>query len=219
MGREINLMSDYPKSIRNLTQRLEEKTLENKEVAQKFGKDFFDGERKYGYGGFYYNSKFWEPVIPSFQKRYELSKNSSILDIGCAKGFMLYDFQRHIPGISIQGIDISTYAIENAKEEVKSQLQVANAINLPFEDNTFDLVISISTLHNLEKVDMKQAIKEIMRVTKKDAFITLDAYRNEDEKYNMDAWNLTAKTVMNVEHWKLFFEESDYNGDYYWFIP
>jgi len=219
MGKEIDLMENYPKSKRDLTKRLEEKTPEDRALARKFGKEFFDGDRSHGYGGFSYNSRFWEPVIPTFKEYYNLDENSKILDIGCAKGFMLHDFQRVIPGIEVQGIDVSTYAIENAKEEVKDKLQVANALKLPFEDNTFDLVISVTTLHNLEKEDMKQALSEIMRVTKKDAFITLDAYQNEEEKKRMEAWNLTALTMMHTEEWKEFFKECNYQGDYYWFIP
>lgn len=219
MGQEIDLMENYPKSKRDLSKRLEEKTPQDRALARKFGKEFFDGDRSHGYGGFGYNSRFWEPVIPTFQKYYNLDENSKILDIGCAKGFMLYDFQKAINGISIQGIDISNYAIENAKEEVKPYLQVADARELPFEDNSFDLAISITTLHNFNKEDMKIAIKEIMRVTKKDAFITLDAYRDEIERKRMEAWNLTALTMMSTEKWKEFFQETSYEGDYYWFIP
>lgn len=219
MGIEINLMKNYPTTTRDYSQRLQEKTPEDRAIARKFGKDFFDGERKFGYGGFNYNPRFWEPVIPIFKEYYKLDQNSKILDIGCAKGFMLYDFQRLIPGITIQGVDISEYAIENAKEEIKEYLQVADARQLPFEDNSFDLVISITTLHNLNRDDMKLALKEIMRVSKKDAFITLDAYRNDHEKKAMEAWNLTALTMMHTDEWKNFFEQVDYAGDYYWFVP
>ena len=219
MGKEIDLLRNYPKSKRDLTKRVQEKTIEDRNLARQFGKEFFDGDRSHGYGGFYYNERFWGPVIPTFQEYYGLEKNSSILDVGCAKGFMLYDFQRLIPGITVQGIDISQYAIQNAKKEVQDYLEVGNAVELPYEDNSFDLVISITTLHNLNPVDMKTALQEIMRVTKKDAFITLDAYRNAEEQERMEAWNLTALTMMHTEDWKIFFQESQYTGDYYWFTP
>lgn len=219
MGKEIDLMENYPKSKRDLTKRLEEKTSQDRELARKFGKEFFDGDRSHGYGGFSYNSRFWEPVVPTFKDYYNLDENSKILDIGCAKGFMLYDFKRLIPGIEVQGIDISKYAIENSKEKVKEFLQVGDARKLPFHDNYFDLVISVTTLHNLTKEDMKIALKEIMRVTKKDAFITLDAYRDDEEKRRMEAWNLTALTMMHTKEWEEFFKECGYEGDYYWFIP
>lgn len=219
MGKEINLMVNYPKTKRDISSRLTTKTIKDREIAREFGKDFFDGDRKHGYGGFNYNPKYWENVINTFKEYYNLSNKSKILDIGCAKGFMLFDFQRLIPGITIEGIDVSEYAIKNAKKEIQQNLQVANALKLPFEDNSFDLVISITTLHNLNKKDFEIAIQEINRVTKKDAFITLDAYTNDAEKKAMEAWNLTALTMMHTDEWKDFFSKVNYNGDYYWFMP
>src|SRR3990167_4180484 len=132
---------------------------------------------------------------------------------------MLYDFQQLIPGITVQGIDVSSYAIENGKEEVKPFLQVADARNLPFDDHSFDLVISINTIHNLDQEDLAKALKEITRVSRKNSFITVDAYRNDEEKELMYAWNLTAKTIMHVDEWKNFFNDVGYLGDYFWFIP
>ena len=219
MGKEINLLSNYPRSKRDISKRESQKTEEDRAIGRKFGKEFFDGDRKYGYGGFTYNSKYWESVIQDFKKYYNLNSSNSILDVGCAKGFMLYDFSKAIPGISLSGIDISEYAINNSIPEIKKLVRVANAKKLPFSDNFFDLVISINTIHNLEQKDCAEALREIARVSKKYSFITVDAYRNEEEKKRMLAWNLTAKTIMSVSEWKLFFEEIGYNGDYYWFIP
>jgi SAM-dependent methyltransferase len=219
IGKEIDLLINYPKIKRNIDNRLDTKTEEARQIARKFGKDFFDGKREYGYGGYFYNAKFWEPVIPTFKKYWNLTSKSSVLDIGCGKGFMLYDLQRLIPGITVAGIDISSYAIENSKEEVKNFLKIGNAKKLPYEDKSFDIVISINTIHNLEKNDCAQSLKEISRVAKKGSFVTVDAYRNEKEKKNMYAWNLTAKTIMSVEDWKFFFKQNDYLGDYFWFIP
>jgi len=219
MGIEIDLLKNYPKTKRDLKQRADEKTEVDRAIARKFGPEFFDGDRKHGYGGFKYMSRFWKPVIPTFIEHFNLTQNSKVLDIGCAKGFMLFDMKEAIPNISIAGVDISTYAIENAKEEVKPFLNVANAKELPFEDNSFDVVISINTIHNLEKEDCAKALKEIERVSRGKSFITVDAYRNEEEKEAMYAWNLTAKTIMSVEEWERFFKEVGYTGDYYWFIP
>ena len=191
MGREINLLKFYPKAKRNLNQRSFQKSSKVRSIARKFGKDFFDGDRKYGYGGYNYNPKFWEPVIPTFKKYWNLDSNSSVLDIGCGKGFMLYDLQRLIPGVTIAGIDISAYAIQNCKEEVRNFLKVGNASKLPYKDKSFDVVISINTIHNLDKEECAQSLKEISRVAKKASFITVDAYKNEEEKKNMYAFNLT----------------------------
>ena len=150
MGKEIDLLINYPKSKRNPLERLQKKSPYDQKVARKFGKEFFDGERKYGYGGYKYNPKFWKPVIPTFKNFWNIKENNSILDVGCGKGFMLYDFRNIIPEINVRGIDISEYAIENSLPEIKDCLSVANAKNLPFENNSFDYVISINTIHNLE---------------------------------------------------------------------
>ena len=219
MGYEINLMGNYPKTKRDPEARGAEKTERDRAIACQFGKEFFDGERRHGYGGFYYNPRFWKPVIPGFIKHFNLTEKSSVLDIGCAKGFMLHDLIEAVPGINVTGIDISDYAIDNCIESMKSYLQVADARELPFPDNSFDVVISITTLHNLNREDFIVAINEIERVSKEKSFITLDAYRNEEERIAMEAWNLTALTVMHVDEWKTFFEEIGYTGDYYWFMP
>ena len=219
MGYEVNLLENYPKSNRKVVERGSLKTHEDQEIARKFDKRFFDGSRNHGYGGFNYNKRFWENVIPDFQHHWGLAKGDLILDIGCAKGFMLYDMQHIIPGIEISGIDISEYAIANAMEEVKEFCQVGNAKSLPFDDKSIDVSISITTLHNLEQKDLETALLEIERVSKRGSFITLDAYRNNEEKDRMEAWNLTAKTVMHVNDWKVFIQDIGYTGDYYWFIP
>ena len=219
MGIEIDLLAKYPKSNRNVDERGLEKTDEDREIARRFGKEFFDGNRRNGYGGFNYNSKFWEPVVPDFQKHFSLNSKSSVLDVGCAKGFMIYDFSKLIPGITVKGIDISDYAIENAILEVKDKVQVADAKNLPFEDNSFDVVISINTVHNLEIDECGIALQEIERVSRGKSFITVDAFRNEQEKERMFAWNLTGRTIMSTRDWTNFFDKIGYTGDYYWFIP
>lgn len=219
MGKEINLLVNYPKTERNIAKRAENKTKEDRIIARQFGKEFFDGERRYGYGGYYYDPRFWKPVVPTFQKYYGLTENSSILDVGCGKGFMLHDFAELISGITVAGVDISEYAVENAIEDMKPFIKIGNAKNLEYPDNSFDLVISINTVHNLPLKECKRALREIQRVSKKDAFITVDAYRNEEEKRKMKMWNLTAKTFMNIPEWVALFKEVGYKGDYYWFIP
>ena len=219
MGIEIDLLKNYPKAKRNVKDRGASKTESDRAIARKFDKDFFDGDRKTGYGGFSYNPRFWQPVVPTFREYYDLSESSSVLDVGCAKGFMLFDFVKAIPGMTIHGVDISQYALNHGIDELKPNMSLANCKELPFADNSFDLVISINTIHNLEKDESAKALQEIERVTKKDSFITVDAYRNEDEKERMMQWNLTAKTIMSVDDWIKFFKEVGYTGDYYWFIP
>jgi SAM-dependent methyltransferase len=219
IGKEIDLMINYPRSKRNVEARGDEKTPEDRALAREFGKAFFDGERSHGYGGFSYNPRFWQPVIPTFKEHFSLTNNSSLLDVGCAKGFMLHDLRQAFPDMTLAGIDISEYAIENALPDVKDVVSVGNAIELPFADKSIDVTISITTLHNLEKDQLAIALQEIERVTRQGSFITVDAYRNDEEKARMEAWNLTAKTMMHVDEWKAFFKEVGFTGDYYWFIP
>ena len=219
LGREIDILANYPKAKRDLSARLESKSEESRKIGRKFGFDYFDGDRNHGYGGFSYNPKFWQPVIPTIVDNYKIGNSSKVLDIGCAKGFFLYDLKLAFPEVNVTGVDISEYAIENSIPEIKPYLQVGNATKLPFEDNCFDFVISINTIHNLNREDCAIALQEIERVTKGNSFITVDAYRNDEEKARMEAWNLTALTMMSVDEWKQFFLEVGYTGDYYWFIP
>lgn len=219
MGQEIDLLVNYPRTKRNVQERGATKTEEDRAVARQFGREFFDGDRRHGYGGFSYHPRFWQPVVPTFQKQYSLKSGSRVLDVGCAKGFMLHDMAQLIPGVEVTGIDVSSYAIENALESVRPHLKVADARALPFKNRSFDLVISINTIHNLEKEELAKSLQEIERVSKGQSFITVDAYRNDEEKAAMYAWNLTAKTIMHVDEWKKFFQEVGYTGDYYWFVP
>lgn len=219
MGIEIDLLAHYPKAKRDLNARAAEKTDEDRAVARQFGREFFDGERRHGYGGFSYQPRFWQPVMPDFIRHFGLTPTSALLDVGCAKGFMLHDVTEAVPGITVAGVDVSAYAITNAMESVKPHLKVANATALPYPDKSFDVVISINTIHNLDRAECGQALREIERVSRGKAFVTVDAWRTEEERARMNAWNLTAKTILSVDEWVAFFAEIGYTGDYYWFIP
>ena len=219
MGSEIDLLENYPRTKRNLDERQEQKTEEDRATARRFDRDFFDGDRRTGYGGFHYHPRFWQPVVPTFREFYGLTGDHSLLDVGCAKGFMLKDFAEAIPGLTVSGIDVSEYAVENAVEGMEDHLQVADARELPFEDDSFDLVVSINTLHNFDRSGVVTALSEVQRVSRKWSFVVLDAYRNEEERRRIEAWNLTALTVLSAEGWVKVFDEAGYEGDYYWFIP
>ncbi|MGX7742681.1 class I SAM-dependent methyltransferase [Rhodopseudomonas parapalustris] len=219
MGQEIDLLVNYPRTKRNVDERGQTKSEEDRAIARKFGKEFFDGDRRHGYGGFGYMPRFWQPVIPTFAQHFGLDASSSVLDVGCAKGFMLHDMAELIPGITVKGVDVSDYAIAHAIDDMKPHVSVASATKLPFADKSFDVVISINTVHNLVRDDCAEALREIERVARKGAFITVDAYRDDEEKRRMMAWNLTAQTIMHVDEWKAFFAQVGYTGDYYWFIP
>lgn len=219
MGKKIDLLENYPRPKRNVEERGREKTEADRRIARQFGRDFFDGDRRHGYGGFNYHPRFWQPVVPTLQRHFGLEAGDRLLDVGSGKGFMIHDLAELIPGLVVKGIDVSSYAIEHTIEDMKLHVEVADAKKLPFADKSFDVVISINTIHNLERAECAQALREIERVARRGAFVTVDAYGNDEERERMTAWNLTAKTIMSTEEWPKFFAESGYTGDYYWFIP
>ena len=215
---EIDLLDRYPKSKRPIDERGVLITEEHRRIARRFGVEFFDGDRLTGYGGYGYHPRFWTETVKRFRDHYRLSPDASILDVGCAKGFMLHDFKMLMPAATVAGIDVSDYAIAHAIDDMQPFVRVACASALPFPDKSFDLVISINTVHNLPLDECKRALREIQRVTRRHAFVTMDAWRNDDEKRRMLQWNLTGLTYMHADDWKALFGEIGYKGDYYWFI-
>ena len=184
------------------------------ELAKKFSKDYWDGDRRICYGGYHYLEGRWEKVARAITEHYPLPDNPKILDIGCGKGFLLYDFLKVIPDAEIYGIDISDYAIANSKPEIRDRLQVGNAINLPWEDNSFDLVISITTLHNLHAYDLDLALREMERVGKLNKYLCVESYRNEQEKVNLLYWQVTCEAFNTPEEWHWWFKQTGYTGDH-----
>ena len=215
---EINLMDQYPRSKRPIDERASRVTDADRAIARQFGRDYFDGGRIHGYGGYHYHPRFWQATVRRFRDHYGIKPGDRVLDVGCAKGFMLHDFRELIPGLTVAGLDISEYAIANAKEEVRPYLRIGNAKELPYDDRSFDLVIAINTVHNLDLPECRQALREIQRVTRRHAYIVVDAWRNEEERERLHRWVVTCKTAMHVEDWKRLFDEAGYKGDYYWFI-
>lgn len=184
------------------------------ELAKKFDVDYWDGDRRICYGGYRYLEGRWEKVARAMAEHYDLPANPKILDIGCGKGFLLYDFLKVIPDAEIHGIDISPYAVANCKEEIRDRLQVGNATALPWPDNTFDLVISITTLHNLHAYDLEPALKEMERVGKGNKYLCVESYRNETEKANLLYWQVTCEAFNTPKEWDWWFMQTGYSGDY-----
>ena len=182
-------------------------------LAKKWDFDYWDGDRRINYGGYKYIENRWDQVINNLIEHYELPINPKILDIGCGKGFFLNDFKKIRPQSEIYGIDISKYAIENSKDEVKNNLILGNATNLPWDNNFFDLVISINTLHNLYTYELENALLEMERVGK-NKYLCVESYRNEIEKANLIYWQVTCEAFNTPEEWKWWFKKTNYNGDY-----
>ena len=184
------------------------------ELAKQWGYDYWDGDRRINYGGYRYMPGRWAPVGQAMIDHYGLKPGDKILDVGCGKGFQLYELTQLLPGLEVYGIDISDYAIENSKEEIKDRLQVGNANSLPFPDDHFDFVFSITTLHNLHNYDLDKALREMERVGKGNKYLCVEAYRNEEEKANLLYWQVTCEAFCTPEEWAWWFEQTGYSGDH-----
>jgi ubiquinone/menaquinone biosynthesis C-methylase UbiE len=183
------------------------------ELALKWDREYWDGDRSTGYGGFRYDGR-WRPVAERIAAHYKLPDDAKILDVGCGKGFLLFEFTQVLPGAQVAGIDVSQYAIEHAKPEIKPSLQRATADALPFNDASFDLVFSINTLHNLYNYELWSALREIERVGKNAKYLTVEAYRDEREKVNLMYWQLTCRAFHTPQEWEWLFAQAGYTGDY-----
>lgn len=182
-------------------------------IAKLYGAEYWDGDRKFGYGGYKYDGR-WLPLAQTIAKHYALKAGDRILDVGCGKGFMLHEFTRAVPGVEVAGLDISTYAIANAKDEVKPFLKEGTAARLPYPDKYFDFVYSNGTLHNLHVADLHDAVKEIERVGRKHKYICVESYRNEEEKANLLYWQLTCASFYTPADWAWIYTQCGYTGDH-----
>tara|TARA_A100000171_G_scaffold1261_3_gene1442 strand:+ start:11467 stop:12141 length:675 start_codon:yes stop_codon:yes gene_type:complete len=215
---EFNLLESVGEITRDVSARMANKE-ENRKEAMKFGMAYFDGPREQGYGGYGYDGR-WMTVAEKAVSRYDLRAGDRVLDIGCAKGFFVRDLLHGRVQIDGYGIDVSEYAIKNCHPDVVGRLHIGNALKLPFPDNSFDAVFAINILHNLDRNECIEALREIIRVSKRpDAtFVQVDAYRDERELSLFEAWMLTAKTYCRPDEWEKLFEDAGYKGDYFWTI-
>ena len=213
--RELNIITSlHTKTKRNYIKRMISKKIECMTISKKYGHDYWDGNRKFGYGGYKYIPGRWEQVAKKFIKKYKLNNQSNILDLGCGKGFLLFEIKKILPKIQITGIDISKYGLKNSKKEISQFLFKADLRKkLKFKSKEFDFVFSINTLHNLEINHLIQAIKEMERVGKKH-FICSESYRNEKELFNLQCWALTCESFFSKKEWVWLLKNNGYTGDY-----
>lgn len=196
----LGRVNEYPKA-------------EAAKVAKRFDQEYWDGDRKFGYGGYSYDGR-WRSVAEAMAEHYGLKSGQRVLDVGCGKAFLLYELSQVVPGLDVHGIDISEYGVAHAKPEIRERLQVASATELPFPDGHFDLVYSINTLHNLYNYELDRALREMQRVGKEHRYLVVESYRNESEKANLLYWQLTCESFCTPKEWEWWFEQTGYTGDH-----
>ena len=217
MGKRINLLRGLPTSKRNLKARRDGKSAEVVRLSREFGELYFDGPREYGYGGYRYDGR-WIPVARDIVAHFNLKSGDRVLDVGCAKGFLVKDLLTVCPGLEVFGVDISTYALTHCEPEVIGRLHRGSADDLPFPDNSFNAVISINTVHNLDRAGCVQALREMERLAQGRGFLRVDSYSTPEQRVLFEDWVLTARFHDYPSGWVSVFEQAGYTGDYDWTI-
>jgi SAM-dependent methyltransferase len=214
--REIDVLRSVPRIRRNIAER-QAAAPRTSAIARRFGREYFDGDRTEGYGGYRYDGR-WVAVAERLRDLYGLRPGDAVLDIGCAKGFLVHDLRTVVPGLEAMGLDVSEYALTSAKEEARGRLVRGTAEALPFRDTSFDLVLSINVIHNLPLDACRQALREMQRVSRGGTFVQVDSYRTAQEREDLERWILTAVTYFDPAGWLEVFRDAGYTGDYSWTI-
>ena len=215
MGQLLEIVTPlHQATLRDYLARMQDEKVHCMQVAKQYEKDYWDGDRRYGYGGYRYIPGRWKPVAQALIKRFSLTESSSVLDVGCGKGFLLYEMKLLLPGLQIAGFDISEHGLSQSREEIRDKLFHHKAQDsYPYREDTFDLVISLGCLHNLRVFELENALKEIERVGRK-GYIMVESYRNEKEQFNLQCWALTCESFFDVDEWIWLFDRFGYTGDY-----
>lgn len=212
---EIDLLRALPRGRRDVAARSHAKTEEHVRISREYGETYFDGPREYGYGGYRYDGR-WIPVARDIIAHFGLKPGDRVLDVGCAKGFLVKDLLAACPGLEAFGLDVSRYALDHCEKEVVGRLHLGSADDLPFPDGSFDAVLAINSLHNLPRPRCIVALREIERLAPGRGFVQVDAYRTEAEKAQFLDWVLTAESHGTPAFWHELFQEAGYSGDCWW---
>ena len=215
MGQLLEIVTPLHQATqRDYLIRMQDEKVNCMKIAKQYEKDYWDGDRRYGYGGYKYIPGRWEPVAEELIKIYKLNNHSSVLDVGCGKAFLLYEMKLLLPGLKVVGFDISEHGLAGAKEDIRESLFFHKAQNhYPFEDNEFDLVISLGCFHNLRIFELQTALSEMERVGEH-GYIMLESYRNEQELFNLQCWALTCESFFDHKEWPWLYQYFGYTGDY-----
>ena len=214
MGRLMNLITPmHKKTSRDYLARMTDDKVEAMTVSKKYGKEYWDGPRRYGYGGYKYDGR-WKPLAERLIEEYRLPADARILDVGCGKAFLLHELKLLLPQAQVVGFDISAEGIADAPEAIRPYLSVYRAQDAyPFGDKAFDLCLSLNALHNLRVFELESAFREIERVAAQ-KFVVVESYRNEQELFNVQCWSLTCESFFDVAEWIWLMRHFGYSGDY-----
>ena len=215
MGQLLEIVTPLHQATqRDYLTRMQDEKVNCMKIAKQYEKDYWDGDRRYGYGGYKYMPGRWEPVAEELIKIYKLNNHSSVLDVGCGKAFLLYELKLLLPGLKVVGFDISEHGLAGEKEDIRESLFIHKAQDhYPFKDNEFDLVISLGCFHNLRIFELQTALSEMERVGEH-GYIMLESYRNEQELFNLQCWALTCESFFDTEEWLWLYKHFRYTGDY-----
>ena len=215
MGRLLEIVTPLHKATkRDYIGRMTDDKVTCMIKAKEYEFDYWDGDRRYGYGGYRYMEGRWTPVAQALIDNYGLTNDSKVLDVGCGKAFLLYEMKKLLPALQVTGFDVSKHGLAEAKDEIRPYLFLYRAQDAyPFGDKQFDLVISLGTLHNLRVFELETAMKEIERVGK-NKYIMVEGYRNELELFNLECWALTAESLFHTSEWIWLYNHFGYTGDY-----
>ncbi|MAR77937.1 MAG: hypothetical protein CMD43_03220 [Gammaproteobacteria bacterium] len=211
MGKHFDI-GYFKKPIKVRAKVATERTVINKMYAWELGKEYYDGSRLNGYGGFKYDGR-WLKLLPKIIKKYKLNKKSKVLDLGCKKGFLLKDLNILLPGIKSYGIENHSYALKHAVK-CKSKLILTDYTKLPFKDKSLDFVIAFNSLYMQNLGDVIKSLKEIERVSKK-SYIVLASGENDEERNKFYKWTLIGTSILLKREWKQLFKKIKFSGDYY----
>jgi ubiquinone/menaquinone biosynthesis C-methylase UbiE len=215
MGQLLEIVTPLHQATqRDYLARMQDEKVHCMQVAKQYEKDYWDGNRRYGYGGYKYIDGRWKPVAEKLIKKYKLSNESSVLDVGCGKAYLLYEMKLLLPGLKVVGFDISEHGLAEVKEDIRKSLFIHKAQDpYPFGDNEFDLVISLGCFHNLRIFELKTALSETERVGSH-GYVMLESYRNEQELFNLQCWALTCESFFDYQEWPWVYNHFGYTGDY-----
>ena len=208
------LQKNHNLTKRNYLHRMKDEKVECMKIAKKYEKQYWDGNRRYGYGGYKYIPGRLTPIAKKIIRDFKLNSNSKVLDVGCGKGYLLFEILNQIPKINIKGLEISKHAVKNSYPKISKFITNADAKEkLPFNSKEFDLAISFGLFHNFNLLELEKALKEFNRVAKK-KYLMVESYRNDKELFNLQCWALTCETFLRPEEWKWLFKKAGYTGDY-----